>query len=161
MGRCKDQIIECMVEEHENLELALNDIEASGENFEWYVKGRYTAIPLRQLIDSRSPNKHCDSTVCCKSCFARSCFDWCLTHSHPSVEDADGTTPVKVQYHSKDAEGQLVSRTEIEHRRVCGHEEAREFPGDCNIVTCPFLEDELWEFEWEQQMQEMMARESP
>ncbi|KAF7553692.1 hypothetical protein G7Z17_g3434 [Cylindrodendrum hubeiense] len=114
MGRSKDQMIEQMEEEREDLERALDDIEAFGENFE-------------------CPDGHCDSKVCSKSCFARYCFDWCLTHNHPSVEDRDGSTTVPVQH--------------------C----------DCHIVTSPFAGDvsELWQFEQERQMLEMMARGSP
>ncbi|KFH42924.1 hypothetical protein ACRE_062980 [Hapsidospora chrysogenum ATCC 11550] len=95
MGRLKDQMIEEMEEEREELERALDDIEAFGENF-------------------KCPNEYCDNKVCTKSCFARSCFDWCLQHNHPSIEDTDGTTTVEVHYHTKDAEGKLVTRTEAE-----------------------------------------------
>lgn len=42
--------------------------------------------------------------------------------------------------HLKDSEGQLVSRMQIERRRVGGHEEAREFSSNRNIVTCPSFE---------------------
>ena len=38
MGNAKDQMIERMEEEREDLELALDDIEACGERFKWYVK---------------------------------------------------------------------------------------------------------------------------
>lgn len=62
--------------------------------------------------------------------------------------------------------------TVIEQRRVCADGEANVFPGDCRIVTSPFVgndvdgvmttaEDELWQFEHERQMKEIMARESP
>jgi hypothetical protein len=37
MGYAKDQMIECMEEERDNLEEALDKIEAYGERFEWYV----------------------------------------------------------------------------------------------------------------------------
>jgi len=130
-------------------------------------------VPLRQLTKlSYSHSEHCDSTVCSKPCFARSCFDWCLTHSHPSVEDKDGTVAVTVQCTTKDAQGQVVHQTTVEQRQVCGAEDARVFPGDCKIVTSPFVgdldgddvltpEDQLWQFEQEQRALEMMARESP
>lgn len=68
-------------------------------------------------------------------------FDWCLTYSHPFVEDKDGTVSVKMQCTTKDAEGKLMTRTDVEQQRVCGHQEARDFPGDCKIVTSPFVGD--------------------
>ena len=37
MGRYKDQVIEDMEEERDDLERALDDIEAFGERFSWYV----------------------------------------------------------------------------------------------------------------------------
>jgi len=37
MGRAKDLMVERMEEEREDLELALDEIEAYGERFEWYV----------------------------------------------------------------------------------------------------------------------------
>ncbi|KAG4273684.1 hypothetical protein FPRO04_09551 [Fusarium proliferatum] len=138
----KDLIIERMEEEREDLEAALDNIEAYGERYE-------------------CPNEHCDKKICSKPCFARSCFDWCLTHSHPSLESKDGEVEVTVQYTTKDSAGQVVSRTEVKRRRVCGHQEARDFPGDCNIVSSPFVGDiddegrvhtawnQLWQFEQE------------
>jgi hypothetical protein len=45
MGRLKDQMIEDMQEERENLEHALDDIEAFGERFKWYV-GRALNAPF-------------------------------------------------------------------------------------------------------------------
>jgi hypothetical protein len=38
MGRCKVEMIEQMQEEREDLEHALDDIEAFGEEFKWYVQ---------------------------------------------------------------------------------------------------------------------------
>lgn len=37
MGRAKDQLIEHAEQERENLEHALDDIEAYGESIEWYA----------------------------------------------------------------------------------------------------------------------------
>lgn len=37
MGRAKDQLIEDAQHDRENLEYALDDIEAYGERFEWYA----------------------------------------------------------------------------------------------------------------------------
>lgn len=96
MGYAKDQMIECMEEERDNLVQALDQIEAYGEGFEWYVWEIIT-VHLQPLTNSLcSSNKHCDNRVCSKLCFARRCFDWCLTHSHPSVEDLDGEASVEV-----------------------------------------------------------------
>ncbi|KAK4243256.1 hypothetical protein C7999DRAFT_18375 [Corynascus novoguineensis] len=155
MGYAKDQIIECMEEERNNLEQTLDEIESYGEGFE-------------------CPNEHCDSRVCSKLCFARSCFDWCLTHSHPSVEYLDGKISVEVNFVIRNVEGQLISETRIEQRRVCGDEEARSFPDSCKIVTSPFITDydedtgavltvegQLWQFEEERRLGKVMARESP
>ncbi|KAI9147394.1 hypothetical protein HJFPF1_12414 [Paramyrothecium foliicola] len=119
MGFVKDQMIEQMEEECENLELALDDIEAYGERYQ-------------------CPGTHSNRKVCTKECFANSCFDWCLDHSHPSVKETDGTASVQVTTTTKDARGQLVTRTEIEERRICGHEGARDSPGDCVIITSSF-----------------------
>jgi len=38
MGFHKDQLIEQMQEEREDLEATLDEIEAYGERFEWYVR---------------------------------------------------------------------------------------------------------------------------
>lgn len=66
------------------------------------------------------------------------------------MADIDGTVSVEVKSTPKDAQGYLVSRTEVEERRICGHEEVSEFPGDCNIVTCPSTGDDwLWQIEYE------------
>jgi hypothetical protein len=105
-------------------------------------------------------------------CFIRSCFDWCLTHSYPSVEDTDGTVSVEVQTITKDAEGQVVTSTGTEERRVCGHEDAKVFPGDCKIIASAFVgdfddeavltpESQLWQLEEERRMGAIMARDSP
>ncbi|KAI0902740.1 hypothetical protein F4823DRAFT_406947 [Ustulina deusta] len=157
MGYFKHQMMESMLEEQreerEDLELTLDDIEAVGEDF-------------------KCPNERCDESVCSKSCFARSCFDWCLTHSHPSVEDVDGTVSVTIGYSTRDDQGRLVCRTEVEQRRRCGHEEARVSGRDCKVVVSPFRGDDvdgvvvtpegqLWQFEHERYMGEIMARESP
>jgi hypothetical protein len=109
-----------------------------------------------------SPNEYCDSSFCSKACFARSCFDWCLIHSHPSVEDRDGTATVKTHTVTRDGEGNLVDLTGEEDRRLCGHDDARRCPGDCNIVCSSFMDaSEMWYFEQERHMREMMARDSP
>lgn len=157
----KDLIIERMEEEREDLEAALDDIEAYGERYEWYVWVARQFLFAATHSFYRSHSEHCDKEICSKPCFARSCFDWCLTHSHPSLENKDGEVEVTVQYTTKDSAGQVVSRTEVERRRVCGHQEARDFPGDCNIVSSPFVgdiddegrvhtaENQLWQFEQE------------
>ncbi|KAI0532065.1 hypothetical protein GGR58DRAFT_491681 [Xylaria digitata] len=139
-----------MQEEREDLEVTLDEIEAYGEHF-------------------KCPQ--CDSKACDKPCFAKSCFDWCLTHSYPSVEDRDGTVSIKVHTITKDVDGQIVDRTEEEQRRICGSQEARDSPGNCGIITSPFVSDvvdgvvltpknQLWQFEQERYMQEVMGRES-
>ncbi|KAI1368200.1 hypothetical protein F5Y08DRAFT_335974 [Xylaria arbuscula] len=144
MGRVKDQMIEAEMEERQNVEQDLEDIEAYGDRY--------------------YPNEHCREKVCSKACFARGCFDWCLTHERPSVEETHGTVSVKTHYTKKDAEGELVSYTKVEERRVCGHENANANAplGDCNIVTAPFAcESDFDEYEMDQQFQEMMAKGSP
>lgn len=109
-----------------------------------------------------SPDESCTMKSCSKSCFARHCFDWCITHSYPSMETKDGERSVVVVNVTEGAEGQPISKTEVEQRRVCGHQDAVKHPGDCNIVTSPFLGiEELWEFETEQYMSNVMARDSP
>jgi hypothetical protein len=66
-----------------------------------------------------------------------------------------------------------VTRTESEERRICGHQAARDSPGDSVIVTSTFKgidddeggiltpENQLWHFEQERRMREMMAHDSP
>lgn len=109
-----------------------------------------------------SPDEHCDSDICTKACFAQSCFDWCLCHDHPSVEDIHGTVPVTRKSNTKDAAGNVVTRTDVKHQRVCGHPQARDSPGVCRIVTSPFAGmGDYWQFEQEREMQDMMARGSP
>ncbi|KAM7189331.1 hypothetical protein V8F33_010110 [Rhypophila sp. PSN 637] len=127
MGWTKDQMIEELEEEREELGQALDDIEAHGERFE----------------------------------------------CHPSSEERHGLASVTVERRSKDPEGNPISETSVEKMRVCGYERAKEFPGDCHIITCPFVgdcdengrfisrEDQLWQFEDEQRMGEIMARDSP
>ncbi|KAI0413550.1 hypothetical protein F5X98DRAFT_351803 [Xylaria grammica] len=114
MGVCKDQMIHQMEEERADLEETLDDIEVYGERF---------MCP------------RCDGKACNKHCFARSCFDWCLTHSYPSVEDRDGTASITVRTTTKDSNGQVVDRIEDEQRRVCGSREARNSPGRCRTIT--------------------------
>ncbi len=88
------------------------------------------------------------------------------------MEVLDGVVSIEVKYITRDAGGQLVSQTEVEDRRVCGHEEAE--AGNCKIVTSPFVgdfdddagvlitpENQLWRFEEERRMMEVMARDSP
>ncbi|KAK6854777.1 hypothetical protein PG995_009122 [Apiospora arundinis] len=143
MGRAKDEMIEDMEEQREELKTTLDDIEAYGEKFE-------------------CPDQRCESKVCGKACFARSCFDWCLEHSHPSVEERDGETSVTVHVQSRDAEGNLASREVVEKQRLCGSPEARKRPGACRIVMSPFgSEGDFWEFEQDQYFAEVMARDSP
>ena len=78
------------------------------------------------------------------------------------MEDRDGTITVGTQTITKDGEGNLVSVTGEEVRRLCAYEDARRFAGDCNIVSSPFMAvNDLWYFEQERQMREMMARDSP
>jgi hypothetical protein len=90
------------------------------------------------------------------------------------VEVLDGVVSIEVKYITRDADGQLVSQTEVEDRRVCGHEEAQTSSGNCKIVTSPFVggfdddsrvlitpENQLWQFEEERRMMEVMARDSP
>ena len=77
------------------------------------------------------------------------------------MEDIDGTVSVTTKHTTRDAEGQLVHREVVEQRRVCGHQEAQDYPGDCNIVSSPFIDGGLWRFEEERRMAEVMARESP
>ncbi|KJK84900.1 hypothetical protein H633G_11279 [Metarhizium anisopliae BRIP 53284] len=116
MGRAKDQLIEHAEQERENLEHALDDIEAYGESIECY----------------------------------------------PSRESKNGERSVVVVTVTKGADGQPISREEVEQRRICGHLDAVQYPGDCNIVTSPFFGiGELREFETEQYMSNMMARNSP
>lgn len=119
-----------------------------------------------------SPSEQCDNKVCTKLCFVRSCFDWCLTHSYPSVENTDGTVSVEVHTTTKDAKGQVVTLTDAEERRVCGHENAKIYPGDCKIITSAavgYFDDEavltpesrLWQLEDERRMGDIMACDSP
>src|SRR5947209_6899745 len=126
---------------------------------------------MSPLIDLTCSH-NCDKKTCDKPCFARSCFDWYLTHSHPSVKDRDGTTSVTVRTTTKDANGQIVHSTEDEQRRICGSQEAKDSPGDCKIITSPFVlddvdgvivtpENQLWQFEQERRMGEIMGRGSP
>ncbi|KAK1843028.1 hypothetical protein CCHR01_14333 [Colletotrichum chrysophilum] len=110
MGYAKEQLIQAMEEEREDLTQTLDDVEAVGENY-------------------ACPNNDCESKVCSKSCFVRRCFDWCLTHERPSTEDTDGEIAVQFRYTTKDVSGHVVSRTKTENRRVCGHQAAREYPG--------------------------------
>ncbi len=138
MGFAKQQMIEQMEVERNNLERALDDIEANGGRYQWYVEKRYNTISKLLTGLLYSPGTHLNRKVCTKECFATSCFDWCLEHSHPSVEQTDGPASVEVFVTTRDARGQLVTRTETNERRVCGHQEARYSPGDCVIVTSSF-----------------------
>ncbi|KAL6887726.1 hypothetical protein HDV57DRAFT_489513 [Trichoderma longibrachiatum] len=128
-------------EDRESVELVLIDIRVFGDAIE-------------------CPNRHCSSRVCSMSCFAGHCFDWCVRHNHPSVEATDGRKPVPLQYLTRDAQGEVVSRTKIVRRRVCGRKAAGDSGGDCHIVKCTFTEDDLWEFDLEQQIEHMRALES-
>ena len=129
-------------QERDNLERALQDIEALGENFEWYGRGAAGVLITPQVpgcqLTSSSPDDRCNSKVCSNSCFARSCFDWCLMHKHPSVEGRDGTITVEMHFYTKGEKGDLVPRIVGEQQRVCGHKNARRFPGNCRIVTSSF-----------------------
>ena len=122
----------------EDLGRALQDIKTLGENFEWYGEAPNPHDPERQLTSS-SPDGHCDSKVCSRSCFARCCFDWCLTHKHPSVKDRDGTISVEMHWYTEDRSGNRISRVMVDQQQVCGHQNARRFPGNCRIVTSPFI----------------------
>jgi len=73
---------------------------------------------------------------------------------------------------TKDANGQIVDRTEDEQRRICGSQEVKDSPGDCKIITSPFVlddvdgvfvtpENQLWQFEQERRLGEVMGRGSP
>lgn len=149
-------------EDRESVELVLIDIRVFGDAIEWYVEGGHTAVSQAQLqlMHLCSPNRHCSSRVCSMSCFAGHCFDWCVRHNHPSVEATDGRKPVPLQYLTRDAQGEVVSRTKIVRRRVCGRKAAGDSGGDCHIVKCTFTEDDLWEFDLEQQIEHMRALES-
>lgn len=118
--------------------------------------GQKSRNPPLQCTDyiSCSPDELCNQ-VCNKLCFASRCFDWCLTHCYPSAEGLGGTISYEVQYVTKDLKGQLVSRVEVEQRRVCGHQDAKAFSGDCHIVMCPIPPEAwLWQFEQERAMRE-------
>lgn len=51
MGRLKDHMIEDKQEERETLEDSLDDIEAFGERFKWYVGGSSKCTLWRQLAE--------------------------------------------------------------------------------------------------------------
>ncbi|KAI1112002.1 hypothetical protein F5Y14DRAFT_283976 [Nemania sp. NC0429] len=143
MGQVKDQMMEAEEEERQNVEQALEDIEAYGDRYQ-------------------CPNEHCRDQVCSKKCFAGGCFDWCLTHERPSVEEIHGTVSVEIRHITTDAEGNSVSYTEVEKRRVCGHENANANAsrGDCNIIIAPFAgRSDFDEYQMEREILEMIAKE--
>ena len=123
---------------------------------------------VSQLLINLVYSPNCNNRTCDKKCFARSCFDWCLTHNHPSVEERDGYASVTVCSITKDANGQTVQHMEHEERRICGSEEAQHNRnrGDCNVITSPFntddedgalvtAENQLWRFEHERYLRDV------
>jgi hypothetical protein len=173
----KDQMIEEAQERRERNENVLDDIESSGENFEWFVLSSRVKF---HSLNMHSPSEYCDEVKCAKQCFASGHFNWCLEHSAPSSEDVHGTYRVTEVMITK-VNGQITESRNVIEKPKCAlaGEHDSEDPC-CNIVqsgqstpictlykpsklnTSDFMDfDDLREFEMDQWMAEQMGKSSP
>jgi hypothetical protein len=129
----KDQMIEEAQERRENNENVLDDIDSSGEKFDWSVS---SGIAKLHDLTMHSPSEDCDKPECTKQCFVSGHFQWCLEHSAPSSEEVHGTYRVTEVMITK-VNGQVVEKSSVVEKSKCAvawENDDQEHP-DCNVVV--------------------------